>query len=533
MEPGQQVGSYRVESLIGAGGMAEVYKAFHTGLHRYEAIKALPPQMTFDSHVVERFLREARTAAGLDHPNIAAIHAVSDDLGPVYYFAMELVEGQDLGEVVRERGRLPLGETLHILGQIASALDYAHAHGVIHRDIKPGNILLSRDPAGRWIVKVVDFGIARAQEGSGNERLTRAGVIVGTPEYMSPEQGGSGDRIDHRTDQYSLGLMAYEMLCGQAPFPGEPDTSAITVILAHIRDAPPPPIEVNPDLPAAVNYALLRALARHPEERFQNCTEFVEALSGAHIPTSERVQGFSRSTPEPGVRPGGIAVRPSLRRAQMLASAVAVAGLILYYTGLKPTGPGSTTGNPVGISGGQLENPEAQTPDENGRKPRVNVEIPTGQGKVAATETAGGNNESLTGGLEGKRADSPTADGISHEPSTTGSGWHSSSTSGAIDSGHSNTGALAFDDGGPSTRLVSEADLVGKSAWALTLLRNDAYARHGYRFQRKDLAEYFENKPWYHPTTGSMDTVTREMSSRERTNAKTIEKYQESHHLKA
>ena len=279
--------------------MAQVYKAWNTGLHRHEALKLLPPQMTFDHSFVERFLHEARTAASLRHPHIATIHTVSQPQETQPFSAMELVEGGDLADLLRQRGQLPPDEALPLLRQIAAALDYAHSHGIIHRDVKPANILREDDGRGGWSVKVVDFGIARAQEAGDGARLTKTGMIVGTPEYMSPEQGGSGAKVDHRSDQYSLGVIAYEMLCGRPPFAVGPSGTAMTVIMSHIRDVPRAPLEQVPALPLAVNNAILKALAKNPKDRFDSCTAFVDALGGSVAVPIRLVAATPSSDPGP------------------------------------------------------------------------------------------------------------------------------------------------------------------------------------------------------------------------------------------
>jgi len=324
MHPGTEIGSYRIDYLLGQGGMAEVYKAWNTGLHRYEALKLLPPQMTYDRSFVERFLNEARMAAGLHHSHIATIHTVSQPSEEQPYFTMELVEGGDLANHILHLGSFSIGEALPILCQVSEALDYAHAHGIIHRDVKPANILLQQTGQGGWHVKMVDFGIARAQEPGNGARLTKTGMIVGTPEYMSPEQGGSGARVDHRTDVYSLGVIAYEMLCGHPPFASGMDGSAISVIMSHIRDLPRPPIEQLPKIPLVVNDAILRALAKDPESRFKSCGDFVIALTGAVA--SNRVGVPAASALNASVKPQLSPSRPPMLWNVFALTAVVILG---------------------------------------------------------------------------------------------------------------------------------------------------------------------------------------------------------------
>jgi serine/threonine protein kinase len=279
LESGSRIGPYEVRQHVGDGGMAAVYKVWHTGLHRFEALKIPRYQASRgpEADFLHRLLAEARTAAGLQHPHIVAIHNVSDEKSVLHYFAMEFVNGCDLASLI-ENGPLPFDEALAILQQVGSALDYAHAHGVVHRDVKPANILLEKTATG-WHAKVVDFGISRAGEDSGSTRLTRSGMIVGTPEYMSPEQSGSGADVDYRTDIYSLGVVAYEMLCGQPPFTASDGVSRISVLMKHIGEAPQPLAACRPDLPEASSQAVMRALSKNPDERFASCAEFLSALA--------------------------------------------------------------------------------------------------------------------------------------------------------------------------------------------------------------------------------------------------------------
>ena len=261
--------------------MAVVYKVWHTGLQRFEALKIPHFQSTLgpESDFVQRLLSEARMAARLHHPHIVAIHNVSEADAPIQYFSMDLVDGQDLQKLIKARGRLSLGETVTILRHVAEALDYAHANSVVHRDIKPANILLQKD-GDRVVAKVVDFGISRAGEEDSGTRMTGSGVYIGTPEYMSPEQSGSGHPVDRRTDLYSLGVVAYEMLLGQPPFIAEEGVNRISIILKHVNTPPPSPIDADGELPEYVNDAILQALEKDPAERFTTCSGFVAALQG-------------------------------------------------------------------------------------------------------------------------------------------------------------------------------------------------------------------------------------------------------------
>ncbi|MBV9469293.1 MAG: protein kinase, partial [Abitibacteriaceae bacterium] len=283
MDIGSRVGPYEIKESIGEGGMAVVYKAWHTGLHRFEALKVPRFQGTQGANpdFIQRLLTEARIAAQLHHPHIVAIHNVSEPEAPVQFFAMDLVDGVDLAALLKQCGRLPLDEALPILRQVSAALDYAHRRGFIHRDIKPGNILLQEGPVpGEWFAKVVDFGISRAAEDDGGTRLTKSGMIVGTPEYMSPEQAGSGDPVDRRTDIYSLGIVAYEMLCGHPPFTAGEGVSRMSILMSHVHHLPRPLVEQIPGLSLAANNAVLKALAKHTDDRFITCEEFIRALSG-------------------------------------------------------------------------------------------------------------------------------------------------------------------------------------------------------------------------------------------------------------
>jgi serine/threonine protein kinase len=259
------LGQFQITRELGRGGMAVVYQAYQPALQRYVA-KVLPPQLGLDPEFVTRFRHEAIAAAKLKHPNIVTVYDVGSE-GGVNYIVMELIDGESLASVIRQSGAMPLERVGHILGLMAAALDYAHAQGFVHRDIKPGNIMLG---AGDHVT-LMDFGIAKALSGT---RLTQTGTTIGTPEYMSPEQvRGAG--VDHRSDIYSLGIVAYEMLTGNVPFSGD------TASLLYKQVNEPPPMErLVSRMPPHVTNAVSRALVKDPAQRFQRASEFAAALSG-------------------------------------------------------------------------------------------------------------------------------------------------------------------------------------------------------------------------------------------------------------
>jgi serine/threonine protein kinase len=288
LSPGDKIGSYTIRELAGAGGMATVYKAWHEGLHRHEALKVPrgAGEGSADSAYVLRLLSEARVAAQLHHPNIVTIYNISEVDAAIPFFAMDWVNGEDLSQILKFKRQFSLRETIEILQPVAQALDYAHSQNVVHRDVKPANILLeSKD--GVWTPHVVDFGISRAAEDEdGATKLTKSGMLVGTPEYMSPEQAGSGEPVDFRTDIYSLGVVAYEMLCGIPPFTAGPGVSRLSILIAHVNK-PVPLFQIRPDFPRRVGELLLRTLAKSPKDRPQSCNDFINELKAVSTEISD------------------------------------------------------------------------------------------------------------------------------------------------------------------------------------------------------------------------------------------------------
>jgi beta-lactam-binding protein with PASTA domain/predicted Ser/Thr protein kinase len=261
-------GRYRVIRRLGSGGMADVYCAEDQQLGRKVALKLLYRRFAEDLQFVERFRREASSAAGLQHPNIVGIYDRGEWDG-TYYIAMEYIEGRTLKDVIREHGPAPTEAAIDIALQVLRAIRFAHRRGVVHRDIKPHNVMV--DAEGR--AKVTDFGIARA----GASDMTETGSIMGTAQYLSPEQA-QGRPVDARADLYSIGIVLYEMLTGQVPFDAE---SAVTVALKQVSEQPVPPSQLNPSITPALEGVVLRAMEKEPERRFADADEFIAALEAA------------------------------------------------------------------------------------------------------------------------------------------------------------------------------------------------------------------------------------------------------------
>ena len=255
-------GRYELTHLIARGGMAQVYRAMDRQLERPVALKVLFPELSVDRTFVERFRREAQAAANLSHPNIVPVFDWGEDDGS-YFIVMEYVEGRPLSAVLRDPQRLSPRQIATIGAGVAAALAFAHRHGVVHRDVKPGNVLITPDGD----VKVTDFGIARAM--NTEESLTQTGAVMGTAAYFSPEQA-EGKGVDSRSDIYSLGVVLYEMAVGRPPFTGD---SPVAVASKHVRDMPVLPREANPTVPPALEAVIMKAMAKDPDDRYGSAEE--------------------------------------------------------------------------------------------------------------------------------------------------------------------------------------------------------------------------------------------------------------------
>ncbi|MEO6601442.1 MAG: serine/threonine-protein kinase [Polyangiaceae bacterium] len=276
-------GSYEILRVIGEGGMGRVYEARHTRLHTKRfAVKLLHHELARQPEVVTRFQREAEAASALAHPNVVGVYDVNTSADGRPYIVAELLEGEDLGQYLERRGRLPAVDAVHIVRQVCHALGAAHAHGIVHRDVKPENVFLAGPSA---TVKVLDFGISKVAETS--DGLTKTGTVMGTPDYMAPEQA-RGDRVDARADIYAVGAILYRALTGRKPFEG---TDPMAILTAVLSQEPERPSTLEPSIPLSLELLVQRTMAKTPNERFPTMEALEQALEpfdapDAHLPAS-------------------------------------------------------------------------------------------------------------------------------------------------------------------------------------------------------------------------------------------------------
>ena len=302
---GTELAGYRIESLLGRGGMGDVYLSRDRRLKRRVALKLLAPNLGADGRFRERFLRESELAASIDHPNITPVYEAGEVDG-LLYIAMRYVEGEDLKSLLAAEGRLEPGRALALLDQVAVALDAAHARGLVHRDVKPGNVLVTA-LAGREHVYLSDFGLTKHADEETS--LTESGQFFGTADYVAPEQIAGGE-IDGRADVYSLGCVLYECLAGQVPFE---DSGMVRLLFAHLQEPPPALTEHRPELPAGIDAVIATAMAKDAGDRYATCSELVDAARDA-LPGMVVARPAPEAASPPALQPGRSAGRGAARR---------------------------------------------------------------------------------------------------------------------------------------------------------------------------------------------------------------------------
>jgi len=338
---GRRIGQYEIVSILGAGGMATIYRALQPSVKREVAIKVIESMLVRNPDFIKRFQREARTSAALNHPHIIKVFdfGQEDDL---LYLVMELKSGGNLGRLLSHE-RLPLDQAGRLLGQIASALDYAHLHGVIHRDLKPPNVLLDEDRNGF----LTDFGIAKTT--SEMTAITQSGTVLGTPTYMAPEQWSEGT-VDARTDLYALGVLLYEMLAGRVPY--EANTPA-QIMYKHLNEPPPSLLTALPDAPFGLDDVVARALAKDPEERYQTGKALFEAFQAALSPSAPTIEVVRTPATKEIVSSETVQLRtppPMTRKGRVsplmigigVVVLLAIGGIIAALSGRNGSTPGGT-----------------------------------------------------------------------------------------------------------------------------------------------------------------------------------------------
>ncbi|HEX7772987.1 MAG TPA: protein kinase, partial [Pyrinomonadaceae bacterium] len=342
-------GKYRIDARLNEGGMGTVYRGTHVLMDKTVAIKVLRPSLAADEKIVARFSREARAASRISHPNALSVTDFGEDDSGHVFLVMEFLSGKTLKHLIRDEGPLPLARVVDITRQIGDALNAAHEQGVVHRDLKSDNIMLIDTMTGDH-AKVLDFGIAKINEPDGvqDTSLTAPNLVIGTPQYMSPEQCSQDSEIDARSDIYSLGVILYEMLVGHVPFSGDSPTM---VMMKHLQEPVPSVLEEREDLPASIARVVARAMAKVPGNRYQNVAELVEDLTIASGMTIHRLAPVTTAeTPVSADDPDEVTVvRPREERLSVVSSSPRREPVRIPVQESMPLPPPASNFNPMKI----------------------------------------------------------------------------------------------------------------------------------------------------------------------------------------
>jgi serine/threonine-protein kinase len=479
---------YQIVSRLGAGGMGSVYRARRLRIGDEVAVKVLLEDFVKNATAIERFRREARAAARLHHPNVVTIHdyGEANESDAPAYIVMELVAGTSLRNILEREKRLSAQRAVSLIRSVCAGVAAAHRNHIVHRDIKPDNIIVQppHSEGEEETVKVLDFGIAKLRDLADTATLTQTGIVVGTPYYMSPEQC-KAEPLDSRSDVYSLGAMMYEMLAGRPPFEAE---TATGIVAKHLTQTPPPlPPEVG--VPAALEEVIMRALSKDPKERQEDAGEFArECLAAMAAQTAARGAPATRQASASEVFPPAVDRReaslhspapPTAGQKPSRAGAIAIVAIVFVVAAAgaafvlwKINSPAPEPNENVSIASANTNSAEParspQTSISPGPQERPSI-TPIPQAAGNTNSTANANQSAST-----NEPDLPT-------PGVGAAGMASAETK-----------ILAGERLAPS-------DIKGLSRLELRLLRNTAYARHGRVFDRPEMRRYFSSKSWYRP----------------------------------
>jgi serine/threonine protein kinase len=469
-------GKYQILAKLGQGGMGSVYRARRVHIGDEVAVKVLLQEFVRNTAALERFRREARASAMLQHPNVVTIHdygEARDESAPAF-IVMELVRGTSLRDIIDGEKRISPQRAVALMKSICAGVGAAHRNGIIHRDIKPDNIIaLPPDPDDESErVKVLDFGIAKLRDMAGSAALTQTGTVIGTPYYMSPEQC-KAEHLDSRSDVYSLGAMMYEMLAGGPPFTA---ATATGIVAKHLTQ-PPPPLPPDLGAPADLEAAIMRALSKDPRERQADAAEFSRELQssllGQSAPVAVRVADVAEKPParEEARHQFAPAAKQKSSRAGLIAIISAVAIVVVAAA--------------VGMlwmknRGGEIENKNENLASSNVNQSPTR-RAPTNEPPPAVTPIpSAGNNANTNAGSQ----TAPTY------PSQSGA-----------------DAMIRVESKILAGQRLATADLEGLSQMELRRLRNTVYARHGRIFERPEMRRYFSTRPWYNPRADYTDAV--------------------------